>query len=103
MQPCEAGYPGKIPTCMPTPSPVSRMNHFIACAYEMCSARSRIDSRTDAGADDTAGAVHEVAVKTGVMVRVFLDARRNVPVGELCPRLPDEIGLSITICSPIMR
>ena len=29
MQPCDAGYPGKIPTCIPTPSPVRRINHLI--------------------------------------------------------------------------
>jgi len=27
----------------------------------------------------------------------------NFPVGDECPRLPDEIGLSMTICSPVMR
>src|SRR5205823_5596122 len=46
---------------------------FHCCAYEMSSAWSRINSRTHTGANDTPGAVHEVTVKTGVMIRVLFE------------------------------
>src|SRR6266540_3697197 len=68
----------------------------------MCSAGRSIDFGADACADSAAGAVNKVAINVGTMVRIFFQ-HTEIARGRSVPRLPEEIGLSITICSPIIR
>ena len=85
-------------------NPNVHSNAFVGQAHEpfhrrpneVRAARGRIDLGADAAADRAALAVFVVAINVRAMVLVLFRDRK-APVGVVCPRLPEEIGLSIAI------